>query len=176
MVRRETRILVSVTQGQELTLTPLPTHVDMNQWHEFTQKSIKNEFLHYFKSAPKLNDLLSDLHFQCTIPLMLFVWILPLVFWAFCDQTLVIDLIQIVKQDASTIWTLKCYFTLEVGKTISVHYKDAARRRLALVTIFVEGQNKWGEDVNKYYTTIKTLHPDGIRFLKGSQSYPKNSW
>lgn len=31
MVRGETRILVSVIQGQELALTPLPTHLDMNQ-------------------------------------------------------------------------------------------------------------------------------------------------
>ncbi len=38
-----------------------------------------------------------------------------------------------------------------------MHNKDAARRSSALVTIFVEGQNERGEDVNKYYT-ITNIH------------------
>lgn len=43
MVRGETRILVSVTQGQEVALTPLPTHLDMNHWHSQWPKWIKKK-------------------------------------------------------------------------------------------------------------------------------------
>lgn len=120
--------------------------------HPKNQWKMNSNIIYYL--VPNLNDLLFVLHFWGNCP---FNTLSTNSFWVFCDETLVIDLIQIFKQDASRIWTLKCYFTLTVGKKVSVHNKDAARRSSALVTIFVEGQNEWGEDENKYYTTITNI-------------------
>lgn len=108
MVRGETRILVSVTQGQEVALTPLPTHLDMNHWHSQWPKWIKKKKTLF--NHPKLNDL----HFWVNHPHSFDVWMCP--FWAVCDQTLIIDFIYILNLDASRIWTLKCYSTLKVGE------------------------------------------------------------
>lgn len=91
MVRGETRILVSVTQGQEVALTPLPTHLDMNQWHISPKwKTKQNKKKRY--SIPQTWMTSSFLHFWVNYPCNT-LWLF--LFW---DQTLIIDLIYILNQ------------------------------------------------------------------------------